>query len=111
MLAPIEKSIFEANLGVTPQNDGQIVRLTIPPLTEERRRDLVKRASHLSEESKVGVRSARRDAVEEIKKAQKNGLAEDFAKKQEAEIQKLTDEFIANIDSLLKNKEKDIMTI
>ncbi len=111
MLAPIEKAIFEANLGVTPQNDGQIVRLSIPPLTEERRRELVKRASNLGEESKVGVRSARRDAVEEIKKAQKDGLSEDLAKRQEAAIQKLTDDFIATIDALVKGKEKDIMTI
>lgn len=111
MLGPIEKAIFEANLGITPQNDGEVVRLTIPPLTEERRRDLGKKAKALGEDAKVGVRNARRDAMEHIKKAVKNGFAEDMGKAKEAEIQNLTDKHITKIDQLVEAKEKDIMTV
>lgn len=111
MLAHIEKSIFEANLGVTPMNDGVVVRLSIPPLTEERRRDLVKRCAHLGEESKVGIRGGRRDAIEEIKKAVKNGFSEDLGKKLEEDIDNLSKKFIASVDEMVKHKEKDIMTI
>ncbi|AEE51876.1 ribosome recycling factor [Haliscomenobacter hydrossis] len=111
MLAPIEKSIFEANLGVTPMNDGQVVRLSIPPLTEERRRDLVKRCAHLGEESKVGVRSGRRDAIEAIKKAVKNGTPEDLGKKLEEDADNLSKRYIGQVDELVKGKEKEIMTI
>ncbi|HOY15995.1 MAG TPA: ribosome recycling factor [Haliscomenobacter sp.] len=111
MLAPIEKSIFEANLGVTPMNDGQVVRLSIPPLTEERRRDLVKRCAHLGEESKVGVRSGRRDAIEAIKKAVKNGTPEDLGKKLEEDADNLSKKYIGQVDELVKGKEKEIMTI
>lgn len=111
MLGPIEKAIFEAALGITPQNDGQIIRLSIPPLTEERRRDLAKKAKHEGENSKVGIRSARRDAMEELKKAIKNGLSEDIGKKKEEEIQNLTNKFIDRVDKLVEAKEKDIMTV
>jgi ribosome recycling factor len=111
MLAQIEKSIFEANLGVTPMNDGVVVRLSIPPLTEERRRDLVKRCANLGEESKVGIRGGRRDAIEEIKKAVKNGFSEDIGKKLEDDVDNLSKKFIAGVDELVKHKEKDIMTI
>jgi ribosome recycling factor len=111
MLSPIEKAIFEAALGITPQNDGQIIRLAIPPLTEERRKELAKKAKHEGENSKVGVRSARRDAMEELKKAIKNGLSEDIGKKKEDDIQALTNRFIDKIDKLIEIKEKDIMTV
>ncbi len=110
-LGTIEKSIFEANLGITPQNDGQIIRLMIPPLTEERRRDLVKKAKLIGEESKVGIRSARRDAMEAIKKAQKDGFGEDMAKDKEAKVQLLTDKYIDKTDKMTEAKEKDILTI
>ena len=111
MLAPIEKAIFEANLGVTPQNDGEIVRITIPPLTEDRRRDLVKRAKALGEDAKVSVRNARRDAMDGIKKAVKDGYPEDAGKRREDEVQQKTDNHIKRIDQMLDAKEEDIMTI
>ena len=111
MLAPIEKSIFEANLGVTPQNDGEIVRITIPPLTEERRKDLVKRANSLGEDAKISIRNARRDAMESVKKEVKDGYPEDAGKRLEDKIQQLTNDYTDKIDQMLKAKEKDIMTI
>jgi ribosome recycling factor len=111
MLAHIEKSIFEANLGVTPMNDGVVVRLSIPPLTEERRRDLVKRCANLGEGSKLGIRGDRRDAIEEIKKAVKNGFSEDLGKKLEDDADNLSKKFIAAVDEMVKQKEKDIMTV
>lgn len=111
MLGPIEKAIFEANLGITPQNDGEVVRLSIPPLTEERRKDMVKKAKALGEDAKVSIRNARRDGMEHIKKAVKNGFPEDAGKAKENEIQKLTDQNISRIDNLIEAKEKDIMTV
>ncbi len=111
MLAPIEKAIFEANLGFTPMNDGEMIRINIPPLTEERRRELVKRAKALGEDSKVSVRNVRRDAMDHIKKAIKDGYPEDAGKRKEGEVQELTDVFVKKIDDLVHAKEKDIMTI
>lgn len=111
MLGPIEKAIFEAALGITPQNDGQVIRLSVPPLTEERRKELAKKAKHVGEESKVGVRNARREAMDDLKKAIKNGLSEDIGKKKEEEMQTLTNKFIEKIDKLIEAKEKDIMTV
>ena len=111
MLSPIEKAIFEANLGVTPQNDGEIVRLAIPPLTEERRRDLVKRAKALGEDAKVSIRNVRRDAMDHIRKAVKNGFPEDVGKRREDEVQQLTNRHIDKVDKIIETKEKDIMTI
>ena len=111
MLAPIEKAIFEANLGLTPQNDGELIRIGIPPLTEERRISLVKRAKELGEDSKISIRAARRDAMEKVKKAVKNGLSEDIGKGKEEEIQNLTNDFSQKVDKMLDAKEKDIMTI
>ena len=111
MLAPIERAIFEANLGFTPRNDGETIHINIPMLTEERRRDLVKRAKGLGEDAKVSVRSSRRDAMEEIKKAVKDGFPEDMGKRKEAEIQDMTNKFGASIDSVISDKEKDIMTV
>jgi ribosome recycling factor len=111
MLAPIERAIFEANLGITPQNDGEIIRLMIPPLTEERRKDLAKKAKSLGEESKVGVRAARRDVMEEIKKAVKNGFSEDAGKSKEAQVQDMTNKYIDVIDKKITSKEQEIFTI
>jgi ribosome recycling factor len=111
MLGTIEKAIFEAALGITPQNDGVIIRLAIPPLTEERRRELVKKAKHSGEESKIGVRNARRDAMEEIRKAVKNGLSEDMGKQKEDEMQELTKAYIEKVDRIVEQKEKEIMTV
>lgn len=111
MLAPIEKAIFESNLGLTPQNDGEIIRIGIPPLTEDRRKELAKRAKGLGEDSKVSIRNARRQAIDKIKKAVKDGFSEDAGKNKEGEIQKITDQFVAKTDELVVAKEKDIMTI
>ena len=111
MIAPIERSIMQANLGVTPQNDGQVIRLYMPPLTEERRKDLVKRVNAEGEQGKISVRSIRRDMIEQIKKLQKDGLSEDEAKQAEVNIQGITDKNIALVDQHCKDKEKEIMTI
>lgn len=111
MLANIERAIFEANLGVTPQNDGETVRIIIPPLTEDRRKDLVKNAKHLGEESKVGLRNARRDAMEVFKKAIKDGLPEDVGKRKEDETQKMVNSYVEKIDAIVAVKEKEIMTV
>jgi ribosome recycling factor len=111
MLGTIEKAIFEAALGITPQNDGQIIRLAIPPLNEERRRELAKKAKLMGEESKVGIRSARQKAMEDIKKAVKAGLPEDFGKKAEEKAQQLTNRYVDKIDKMIEVKEKDIMTV
>jgi ribosome recycling factor len=111
MLQPIERSIIAANLGVTPQNDGNIIRLFMPPLTEERRKEFVKRSNSEGEQSKVAVRSIRRDAIEHIKKLQKDGLSEDEAKDAEKRMQDLTDKFIGLVDKHLATKEKEIMSV
>jgi ribosome recycling factor len=111
MIQPIEKAIIAANIGINPQNDGQMIRLFLPPLTEERRKELVKRAAGEGEHAKVGVRSIRRDAIENIKKLQKDGLSEDTAKDAEAEVQQLTDKYIALVDKHCATKEKEIMAI
>lgn len=111
MLQPIERSIIAANLGVTPQNDGNIIRIFLPPLTEERRKEIVKRVHVEGEHSKVAIRNIRRDAVEHIKKLQKNGLSEDLAKDSETEVQDMTNKFIALVDKHLASKEKEIMSV
>ena len=111
MLQPIERAIIAANIGVNPQNDGNLIRLFLPPLTEERRKELVKKAQSEGESAKIAVRSIRRDAMESIKKLQKNGLSEDVCKDAEAEVQQLTDQYIAKVDAALATKEKEIMTI
>jgi ribosome recycling factor len=111
MLQPIERAIINANLGVTPQNDGNIIRLFMPPLTEERRKEFVKRAGGEGEQSKVAIRNIRRDALEQIKKLQKDGLSEDEAKDAEKEIQDITDKNISLVDKHLAAKEKEIMAI
>jgi ribosome recycling factor len=111
MLQPIERAIIASNIGINPQNDGVIIRLFLPPLTEERRRELVKRSMGEGEHSKVSIRNIRRDAIEAIKKAQKNGLSEDAAKDAEEEIQELTNRYINIVDKHLASKEKEIMVV
>ncbi len=111
MLQPIEKAILASNIGLTPQNDGALIRINIPPLTEERRKDLVKQAKAHAEHAKVGVRTVRKDANDEVKKLQKNGLPEDVAKDAETKIQQITDQYITKIDEHLAKKEKEIMTV
>jgi len=111
MLQPIERAIINANLGVTPQNDGNIIRLFMPPLTEERRKEFVKRANGEGEQSKVAIRNLRREAIEQIKKLQKEGLSEDETKDAEAAMQELTDKFISLVDKHLAAKEKEIMSV
>ena len=103
---------MDANIGLTPSNNGEIIRCTVPALTEERRKDLIKKAKAAGEQSKVVVRNARRDAVDQLKKAQKNeGMSEDTEKEAETEVQKLTDKFIKKVDEVVAAKEKDIMTV
>ncbi len=111
MLAAIERSIMAANIGITPQNDGNQIRLFMPPLTEERRRELVKKASGEGEQSKVAIRNIRRDAIEQVKKLQKDGLSEDEAKDAETDIQALTDKYIVLVDKHLAAKEKEMMSV
>lgn len=111
MIAPIERAIMQANLGVTPQNDGQMIRLFLPPLTEERRKELVKRVNAEGEQGKIALRNIRRDMIESVKKLQKDGLSEDEAKDAESHIQGITDKNIAAVDQHCKDKEKEIMTI
>ncbi len=111
MLQPIERAIIAANIGINPQNDGVLIRLFLPPLTEERRKELVKRCQGEGEQSKVAVRNIRRDAIEHVKRLQKNGLSEDAAKDAEAGIQELTDRFISTVEKHLAAKEKEIMSI
>ena len=111
MLQPIEKAIIAANIGIHPQNDGNIIRLFLPPLTEERRKDLVKKCHGEGEHSKVAIRNIRRDAIEHIKKLQKNGLSEDATKDAETNVQGLTDKFITTVDKHLSLKEKEIMVV
>ena len=111
MLQPIERAIIAANIGINPQNDGVNIRLFLPPLTEERRRDLVKKCHGEGEHSKVSIRNIRREGIEGIKKLEKNGLSEDAAKDAEAAIQELTNKYILLVDKHLAAKEKEIMAI
>jgi ribosome recycling factor len=111
MLQPIEKAIMSANIGITPQNDGALIRLYLPPLTEERRKELVKRCHGEGEQSKVAIRNIRRDAIEHIKRLQKNGLSEDATKDAEAEVQQVTTKYTAIVEKHLTSKEKEIMSV
>ncbi len=110
-LQMIERAIIAANIGINPQNDGINIRLFLPPLTEERRKELVKKSAGEAEHSKVAIRSIRRDAIEEVKKLQKDGLSEDTAKDAEATVQETTDRFILLVEKHLAAKEKDVMSI
>lgn len=112
LLKEIEKEILKAELGINPNNDGKVIRLSFPELTEERRKDLVKEIKKMAEDSKVSIRSIRRDGIDEAKAKQKEGeLTEDELKSAEDQIQKLTDKKVAEIDALLQSKEKDIMSV
>ena len=111
MLTPIEKAVQAANLGLNPQNDGVIIRIIVPALTEERRKDLVKKAKAEAEHAKVTLRTLRREANEAVKKLQKDGMPEDEAKDAETKIQNLTDSYSVKCDKMLEAKEKDIMTV
>ena len=112
LIPKIEKAIIDANLGLTPQNNGEVIRCTVPALTEDRRKDLIKKAKTTGENAKVVVRNARRDGIELLKKAQKNdGMSEDTEKEAEAEVQKITDKNVKRVDEIVAAKEKEIMTV
>ncbi len=111
MIREIERAIQNSEVGITPENNGEIIRLGIPPLTEERRRSLAKQSKQEAENAKISVRNARRDAVEAIKKGVKDGVPEDVGKDAEAEVQKIHDKFIKKVDDLFAAKEKEIMTV
>jgi ribosome recycling factor len=112
MIGPIEKAIQSSDLGLNPQNDGNLIRLPIPALSEERRKELVKTSKKMSEDAKIAVRNIRRDSNEKLKKAEKDkDITEDMQKKGMEDTQKVTDEYIANIDELLSLKEKEIMEV
>ncbi|MEZ7914118.1 ribosome recycling factor [Macellibacteroides fermentans] len=111
LIKEIEKAIMNSEVGITPENNGEIIRLGIPPLTEERRRQLAKQSKQEAETAKISVRNARRDAIDALKKAIKEGLPEDVEKDAEAEVQKIHDRYIKKIDDLYAAKEKEIMTV
>ena len=111
MIPVIEKAIIDANLGLTPSNNGESIRCTVPALTEDRRKELIKKAKAAGENAKVSVRNARRDGIELLKKANKEGMPEDLQKEYEQNIQKETDSFSKKIDELVAGKEKEIMTV
>ena len=111
MIDPIEKAIFAANIGMTPTNNGEVVRLTVPQITEERRKNLVKQVKVEGENAKIAIRNARRDAIEEFKKMVKRGLPEDMEKDASEEMQKLTDKYYKKVDEILAKKEQEIMTV
>ena len=111
MLQNIERAITAANIGINPQNDGNTIRLFMPPLTEERRKELVKKCNVEGENAKISVRNIRRDGIEHIKKLQKDGLSEDAGKDAEKEVQDITDRFISLVEKHLEAKEKEIMVV
>ena len=111
MFKEIEKAIINSELGITPENNGEVIRLCIPPLTEDRRKQLVKQSKAEAENAKVSVRNARREAIEGLKKEIKNGLSEDNEKDAEARVQKLHDKYMKKIDEIFADKEKEILTV
>jgi len=111
LLSPIEKAIVDSNVGLNPQNDGSVIRLNVPPLTEERRKDLGKKVKEEAERGRVAVRNIRKDANGKIQRLKAEGVSEDEIKAGEAEVQKLTDGYIVKVDKLAEAKEKDIMTV
>jgi ribosome recycling factor len=111
MLNEIAKGIINSNLGFAPQNNGEVLIISVPPLTEERRRDLVKRAKAEAEHAKVAIRNNRKDALDMVKDLKSEGLSEDMSKDAETEIQNITNGFVKKVDELVELKEKDIMTI
>lgn len=111
MIEPIEKAILAANIGLNPINNGELIRINIPPLTEERRNNLVKQIKQMAENTRVSIRNTRREANEALKQMKKDGLSEDLEKDAEVQVQDMTDKFIGNVDILIEAKEKDILTI
>jgi ribosome recycling factor len=112
MIPIIEKAIMNANLGITPANDGKLIRLNLPALTEERRKDIVKQLKKMAEEARVAVRNIRRDAIDELKKLEKNKkISEDELKRGEKEVQDATNSFVAKIDDVLAHKEKEVLEV
>ena len=111
MIRTIEKAIIDSNIGLTPSNNGETIRLSIPPLTEERRKELVKQVKGVAENARISLRNTRRDAVENFKKAQKDGMPEDEAKDGETQAQKIYEKFMKQVDVLFEKKEKEIMTV
>ena len=111
MLKVVEKAIMDSEVGITPENNGEVIRLGIPPLTEERRKQLVKQTKQEAEDAKISIRNARREGIDEVKKAVKAGLPEDAGKTAEDELQKLHDKFIKHVDELFVDKEKEILTV
>ena len=112
LIPKIEKAIMDANLGLTPHNNGEIIRCTVPALTEERRKELIKKAKNAGENAKIVIRNARRDGIELLKMAQKNeSMPEDTEKEAETEVQKITDKNVRKVDEIVAAKEKDIMTV
>lgn len=111
IIRDIEKAIIDSDLGIMPENNGELIRIGMPPLTEERRRDLAKQVKNEAEQAKVSVRNARRDAIDTLKKQVKDGMPEDESKAAEGDVQKMHDDFIKKIDTLFAAKEKEIMTV
>ena len=111
MFHHIEKAIIDSNVGIMPENNGEVIRLGIPPLTEERRRDLTKQCNAHGEEAKIAIRNVRRDGIEKMKKAVKDGLSEDLEKDAEATLQKIHDKMVKKVEELLAEKSKEIMTV
>ncbi len=112
LIPEIEKALFKADIGLTPSSDGQLIRLPVPALTEERRRDMVKIIKRMAEDAKISVRNARRDANENLKMLEKEKeITEDDLKRSEKDVQQLTDEFVATIDSVVENKEQEVMEV
>lgn len=111
MLKVVEKAILDSEVGITPENNGEVIRLGIPPLTEERRKQLVKQTKQEAEEAKISIRNARREGIDEVKKAVKDGLAEDAGKDNENELQKIHDKYIKKVDDMFAEKEKEILTV
>lgn len=111
MIRTIEKAILDSNIGLTPSNNGEQIRLSIPPLTEERRKELVKQVRNIGENARISLRNSRRDAVDAFKKAQKEGMPEDESKDGETQSQKLLEKYSKKLDSLMEAKEKEIMTV
>ena len=111
MIGPIEKAIIDSNVGLNPQNDGIVIRMNVPPLTEERRKDLFKKAKEEAEKGRIAIRNIRKDINGKIQRLKSEGVSEDEIKGGETEVQKLTDSYIVKIDKLVESKEKDIMTV
>lgn len=111
MLKVVEKAILDSDVGITPENNGEVIRLGIPPLTEERRKQLVKQTKQETEDAKISIRNARRDGIDALKKAVKEGMPEDVGKDGEGELQKLHDKYIKKVEEMFAEKEKEILTV